>query len=377
MIYYFDNCATTRVDDEVVALLNKFHTENYFNPSALNKFSAAVAREISASRELIATTLGATPQEIFFTSGGTEADNTAIFGALRAKGGNIVLCASEHSAAYNCVMQLKSRGFEVRIAETTDTGAIDASHFVSLVDGNTLLAIMMHANNETGAINDVKALNSAVKAKNPATVTFSDGIQAVTKIPVNLHDLGVDMYSYAGHKIHCSKGIGCLYVKNGVYCSPLLYGSGQEKGFRSGTEYVGAAVALGYSTQKGVELLSANIEKYRHFKQMIYNTLTEIGNCRVVCTDNCVDCVMSVVVGGTKSEVLVHMLEENGIVVGTSSACSSKNKQSRVLTAAKLTPSEAGAVIRISFSKYTTAEEVAYLCAKLSEAATTLRKIMR
>ena len=195
MTYYFDNCATSRADDDVIAILDKYQRETYYNPSARSSFSLAVAKELKSARESIAKTMGVTADEIYFTSGGTESDNIAIFGSGKSKSGNVVVTASEHSAVYNAVMKLGDRGYEVRLANVTRDGHIDVDDFVSKVDDNTVLACFMHVNNETGAISDVKNINRLVKAVNPRTLTLSDGVQAVGKIPVNLRSLGVDFYS--------------------------------------------------------------------------------------------------------------------------------------------------------------------------------------
>ena len=194
MIHYFDNCATTRVDDDVLRILNDYAVEEYYNPSARSTFSMHVANDLAVARENIADKLGVSAGEIYFTSGGTESDNIAVLGALRSKRGNIVVSAIEHSAVYNAVKELGSKGYEIRIANTLTDGHIDVEDFLSKVDEYTVLACFMHVSNETGAVNDVKSINSSVKSKNNKTVTFSDGVQAVGKIPVNIRYLGVDLY---------------------------------------------------------------------------------------------------------------------------------------------------------------------------------------
>ena len=194
MVHYFDNCATTRVDDEVQKILSRYAAEIYFNPSARSTYSLNVANDINTARRDIARRLGVNDTEIFFTSGGTESDNIAIMGSLRAKRGNVVISLIEHSATYNAVAELSNRGYEVRIAKTLADGHIDANDFISKVDEQTVLACFMHVSNETGAINDVRAINAMIKAKNADTVTFSDGVQALGKIPVNIRYLGVDLY---------------------------------------------------------------------------------------------------------------------------------------------------------------------------------------
>jgi cysteine desulfurase len=375
MYYYFDNCATTRVDDEVLQILNRYHVDTFYNPSALTNVSMMVKNDVESSRQRIAKALGVAPKELYFTSGGTEADNTAILGAVKNKKGNVVVTASEHSAVYNAVMQLKNRGIEVKLAKTTSDGHIDVDDFVSCVDENTLLACFMHVNNETGAINDVKQINALVKAKNARTITFSDGVQAVGKIPVNVKSLGVDLYTFSGHKIHCSKGTGCLYVKNGVSVNPLIVGGGQENGFRSGTEYVAGCVALATAVENAVKNVATNTQTFAIYKQILVDTLSNL-DAKINCTQNVSPAILSVAFKHIKGEVLLRMLEMDGILVGTGSACSSKNKVSRVMGAIGLENQYTEGVLRISFSKYNTVEQVQALCDALAKNVNSLRKTM-
>ncbi len=376
MIHYFDNCATTRVDDDINELIVRYNSDKYFNPSARSSYSLEVANDIADARERIAKILYATDGSILFTSGGTESDNLAITGALRAKRGNIVVTASEHAAVYNAVTELGSKGYDIRCAATLTDGHIDTEDFLSKVDDETILACFMHVNNETGAVNDIKAINRSVKGKNPKTVTFSDGVQAVGKIPVNLRDLGVDMYSFSGHKIHCTKGIGALYVKNGVRLVASMHGGGQEKGLRSGTEFVAGIVALAASVSKAAQLVSGNTEKFLNFKQVIRSALSDISDMKENCTREVSPAIMSMAFANIRGEVLLHMLERYEIIVGTGSACSSKNKQSRIAKAIGLDPDYSEGLIRISFSKYNSPDEVQLLGDKLAICVTELRKTM-
>lgn len=376
MIHYFDNCATTRVDDQVMAQLQRFATEQYFNPSARSTFSLQIANEIALSREKIAKLLGANTDEILFTSGGTESDNLAICGCLRAKKGNIVVTASEHSAVYNTVIHLKEQGYELRIANTLPDGHIDVADFLSKIDSQTQLACFMHVNNETGAINDVKQINIAVKKINNRTITFCDGVQAVGKISVNLHALGVDLYTFSGHKFHASKGTGGLYVRKGITLSPIVQGGGQEKGMRSGTEYVGGIITLSTALSLAISNISQNTKNFQIYKQIVRDALADVPNWKENCTSNCSPAILSLAFADIKGEVLLHMLEQYDIVVGTGSACSSKNKQSRIAKAIGLDSNYSEGMLRISFSKYNTMEEVQLLAEKLAFCVKSLRKTM-
>lgn len=376
MIHYFDNCATTRVDDDVAEIVTQYNTTKFFNPSARSTFSLQVANDIASAHDQVAKVLGATAQELIFTSGGTEADNLAILGSLRAKRGNIVVTASEHSAVYNTVSELANRGYEIRYAKVLSDGHIDIDDFVSKIDSETILACFMHVNNETGAINDIRSINSFVKKVNPKAVTFSDGVQAVGKIPVNLRHLGVDVYSFSGHKIHCCKGIGGLYVKSGVKFAPTQFGGGQEHGLRSGTEFVGGIIAFATSVAKAASELKNHSEQFAAYKQIVRNHLADVPCWKENCVENVSPAIMSLAFADLKGEVLLHMLEKYDIIIGTGSACSSKNKQSRIAKAIGLDSKYSEGILRISFSKYNNIEEVQLLGEKLAECVKELRKTM-
>lgn len=377
MIHYFDNCATTRVDDTVLETINKYQTEKYFNPSARSTYSLDVANDIAVSRAKIASILGVDSSEVYFTSGGTEADNIAILGALRSKrSGNVVVTATEHSAVYNTILELSGRGLEIRIANSLPDGHIDIDDFISKVDPDTVFACFMHVNNETGAINDVKKINSLVKSKNPKVITFCDGVQAVGKIVVNVASLGVNLYSFSGHKIHCSKGTGCLIVRKGTKISSIIFGGGQEKGLRSGTEYVAGIVALSKALEISVRLINENSQNFLQYKSIIRNKLDGRVDYKELCIDNASPSIITFAFADIKGEVLIHMLEKYKIIAGTGSACSSKNKQSRTAKAIGLDARYTEGVLRISFSKYNAKAEVEFLAEKLRDCVLELRKTM-
>lgn len=377
MIHYFDNCATTKVDEAVLETINKYQTEKFFNPSARSSYSLDVANDMAHSRNVIAKLLGVDSSEVYFTSGGTEADNLAILGSLRSKrSGNIVVTATEHSAVYNTIVELGNRGLEVRVANSLFDGHIDVDDFISKVDSNTVFACFMHVNNETGAINDVKTINTLVKGKNPKVVTFCDGVQAIGKIPVNIANLGVNLYSFSGHKIHCSKGVGCLIVRKGTRLNSILFGGGQEKGLRSGTEYVAGIVALSKALENSVGLIDENSHNFLQYKSIIRSKLDGIPNYNELCVDDVSPSIITFAFADIKGEVLIHMLEKYEIIVGTGSACSSKNKQSRMAKAIGLDSRYVEGILRISFSKYNTKEEVGFLAEKLRDCVIELRKTM-
>lgn len=376
MISYFDNCATTRADDNVVETLVKYASVKYFNPSARGTYSMEVANDIAKARSDVASLLGANNYSVYFTSGGTESDNLGIVGVIKNKKGNIVATASEHSAVYNVLMDFQNKGIDVRFARVLDDGHIDVNDFLSKVDSNTLLACFMHVNNETGAINDVRSLNAAVKSITSRAITFCDGVQAVGKIPVNVGWLGVDIYTLSGHKFHGPKGVGAILVSKSTRITPILLGGGQEKGVRSGTENVGAIVAMAQALGTSQLNVENNQIVFENYKIIIRNALSQLTGWRENCTQNCSPAIMSLAFAGIKGEVLLHMLESFEIIVGTGSACSSKNKQSRIAKVIGLPIDYSEGIIRISFSKYNTEEEVRLLADKLLQSVVSLRKTM-
>ncbi len=373
-LLYFDNCATTKIDDDVLQIVSDYAKNKFFNPSARSSLSLEVSNDLAVARRQIARLVGADEDEIFFTSGGTESNNIAILAGGKSRKGNVVVTAAEHSSVYNPVMQLAGKGYEIRIAKVLPDGHIDVDDFVNKVDENTALACFMHVNNETGAINDVRRINALVKQHAPKCQTLSDGVQAVGKIPVNIHSLGVDFYSMSGHKIHGSKGSGFLYVRRGTKCNPLVFGGGQGHGMRSGTEFVGGQIALATALAKATKLVNDPI--FADLRNTVTDKLQQVANYKILCNTDNTPRILTAAFADIKGEVLVHMLEKYNIVVGTGSACSSANKQSRVAKAIGLEPRYTEGIIRISFTDGITVADADFLADKLVQCVAELRKTM-
>lgn len=370
---YFDNAATTKADPEILEKFIEYQTEKYFNPSSLNRFSAEVAKDIASARKRIGDALGLDSNGLIFTSGGTESANMAIFGVSFHNGCNIVTTETEHSAVYNSAVSMKNKGCEVRFAAAKSDGSVDEKDLSEKVDGKTVLVAVMHVNNETGAVNDIKSLVKTVKAKNPCVLFFSDGTQAAGKIPLNVNELGVDMYALSGHKFHAPKGIGALYVKKGVTLKPFHIGGGQENGLRSGTENVGGIVAMSYALEKAVFSVTQNNQNFARYRQILKNAFDVIGDCKILAEGS--SAILCAAFGGIKSQVLSNILEQDGIVVGLGSACSSKNKRNRVMLAAGLGKHYIEGVVRLSFSRYNTVPEIEALALNLIRSVEYLRKL--
>lgn len=373
---YFDNCATSKIDDEVLEEMMEFQRKYFYNPSSLYKISAEITNKINRSRESIAKIIGASANEIYFTSGGTESNNLALFGTMRGRKGRIITSMAEHASVYNPINELKNRGFEVVYAPLNPDGSVNVEKFANLADNSVALVALMHVNNETGAINDIKSLSSIAKEKNSNCIFFCDGVQSFCKIPVNVKNLGVDMYSMSAHKIHGPKGVGALYVAKNISINPILFGGGQEYKLRSGTENTAGIVGFAKAANKAFDLIEENIAKYVEFNDILNNIITDKVSDFKKLSDNSVKNMCTLAFKHIKSEVILHMLEADDIFVGNGSACSSKAPYSRIATAINLPKEYAEGIIRICFCKYNTQSEVEELGDKLCKSVNQLRKLM-
>ena len=378
-IRYFDNAATTRLDGDLLPIIQKYNTEKYFNPSAWSGFSTEVARDILTARENIADLIGANFYEITFVSCGSEGDNMAMLGCLKGFNGNIVTSQVEHAAVYNTAMYLKSKGVEVRFVDLLPDGRADPESLVKLVDKDTQFVCLMHVNNETGAINDIKTLCQSVKKINEKCLFICDGVQSFGKIKVNVKNLGVDFFIASGHKINAPKGIGFVYRKKNIHVSPLIRGGGQENGLRSGTENVANIMAFSAASTGAVGKIDENTSKFKEIRNNILNIVYQ--NCQdfYVATEDeyCSPNILTLFFADIKTEVLLHMMEKYGFVFGTGSACSSKNKTSRVITSLKVNKRYKEGMVRISFDKYSTVSDAKEFAKCLAECVNNLRKTLR
>lgn len=374
---YFDNCATTIVDDEVITAMNKIHKELFFNPSSLSASALQAKNLIEDSREIVAKCIGVQKSEILFTSGGSESNNTAIFGSSRNNKGKIITSKTEHASVFYTLNEMKNRGFDVVYAPLNSDGSVKTEKFEDLIDNETRLVALMHVNNETGAINDIAELCKKTKAKNKNCLFLCDGVQAFCKVPVNVKNLGVDFYSMSAHKIHGPKGVGALYIKNGVKISPLIFGGGQENNLRSGTENVAGIVGFGVAAKNANALIEDNFNKYVAFKTILKDTISNIvDNFIEISSNNSSPNIFSVAFKNIKSEVLMRFLEAEGFIVGNGSACSSKSKLNRISQAINLSQEYSEGIIRICFCKYNTEDEVIQLANSLASNVQRLTKLM-
>ncbi len=358
---YLDNSATTKPFDEVIVEMARSMAEGWHNPSAAYPLGVAVEDTINRARMLVTKALGG--GKLVFTSGGTEADNLAIFGAATAKRSRFVTSAVEHPAVLAAFEELKARGQDVVVLPVDGSGLVPLDALVDAVDWDTALVSVMHVNNETGAIQDIAALAAAVRAKSPGAVFHSDGVQAFLKVPAELAKWGVGLYSVSAHKVHGPKGVGALWVGDGVKLKPHAYGGGQEQGLRSGTENVPGI--LGFA--KAVEVYSQGLEQRRaammELKLMLADGLQAIDGAIVngPAPQDGAPHILNVSFEAVTGEVLLRALAEQGVYVSTGSACGARQrKPSATLKAMGLSDARVGSAIRFSLSTMNTTDDIAH-----------------
>ncbi|MBQ8533581.1 MAG: cysteine desulfurase [Clostridia bacterium] len=365
---YFDNSATTPPATEAVQTAVRFMTEEYGNPSSLHHMGISAAAALNNARKIIADELGCDVSEVYFTSGGTESNNTAIIGgAIKNKhiGNGIVTSAFEHDSVINTVKSLEAEGFKAQFVSPDKNGCISAEKFAEKVDKNTALVSCMLVNNEIGTINDVAQIFKLAKAKNPSVICHCDAVQAFGKISCLVKKLCCDMMSISGHKIHAIKGVGALYIKKGLVIRPRNIGGGQENSMRSGTESVPLIAAFSEATKLCKQKAEHHI-KVQSLNERIKNALINEGF-SINSPSDAIPYILNVSVLGVRSEVVLNYLSSKGICVSAGSACS-KGKRSHVLSSMGLDAKRIDSAIRISLSRYNTEDEADKLINALIEA---------
>lgn len=356
---YLDNAATTKPCDEAKAAVMK-GLEVFGNPSSLHRAGLDAELLVSDAREIIADALGVTPDEVYFTSGATESNNTAIFGAYKAHGKRkkrVVISSVEHPAVKNPAQELEDMGCEVIRISPDENGEINARDIFAAVNEDTFLVSCMLVNNENGYILPVEKAFSMIKKKYPQVITHCDCVQGFMKIPVKAKKLNADMISLSGHKIYAPKGIGALYVKKGLRLPPLTFGGGQERGMRPGTEAVPNIAAFA----KACEIRMAHFdEDYAHVQELAdylkQQVAAELPDA-VINGEGDIPHVVNLSMPGCKSEVMLHVLEGDEVYISSGSACS-KGKQSGVLKALGLPKARTDSALRVSFAPFNTKEDV-------------------
>lgn len=375
---YLDNAATTKMTEGSLRVLKEANEERWFNASALYKEASEETRRIREAREALSAALRAGGGELYFLSGGTEADNTALLCTRKPKGSRVIVGEGEHDAVINPAKLLKEQGFDVVFAPIKPDGGVDEEKFAELLTPDVSLVSVMHVSNETGAVNDIAKLVRMTKKASPKAVFHSDGVQAFGKVKVDLRALGVDLYTVSGHKIGAPKGIGALYVAKGAPVRPLVYGGGQEKGFRSGTENGPAIEAFAVAAETAVRDLSANCSKKRDYIEHLAKDIADAVPDAVFITDRgrSAPHILTVAFAGVRGEVLLHALDARGIMVGVGSACSS-HRESRFKSLLGLDEAHRDGIVRFSVSERNDIDEVPVVVQALKEETEKLRKFAR
>ncbi len=374
-LIYLDNSATTKPCKGAIENINKCLTENWGNPSSLHTIGINAELELSYARSAVAKKLSCREDEIFFTSGGTEANNIAILGgaAAKAKRGNrVVTTAIEHPSVLNCFKELEEKGFEVVYLHPQSNGIISESDIKNAIDKNTILVSIMLVNNEIGSIQPVAAAAKAIKEIGAPALLHCDAVQAFGKLPIDVHRLGVDSLSLSGHKIHGPKGVGVLYKAKNVTLKQTVFGGGQEKGVRSGTEALPCISGLRGAIEELPDL-NSQLKKQKELFNYAKDALLNTGIVKINSTDDALPYILNISVPGYRSETLLHFLEAKGIFVSSGSACA-KGNISYVLDSIGLSAKEIDSSLRISFSRYNTKEDVDALALEMANASKVLKR---
>ncbi|CCZ58682.1 cysteine desulfurase family protein [Hungatella hathewayi] len=383
MDVYFDNSATTKVLAPVADLVMKVMTEDYGNPSAKHGKGMRAEQYIKEAAEIIAGTLKVSPKEIVFTSGGSESNNMALIEtamANRRAGNHIISTAIEHASVYNPLAYLEEQGFEVTYLPVDHNGHISLEDLERAVRRETILVSVMYVNNEIGAVEPVEEIAKLIHKINPAILFHVDAIQAYGKFVIRPKRQGIDLLSVSGHKIHAPKGIGFLYVDSRVKIKPLIYGGGQQRGLRSGTENVPGIAGLGAAAREMYRDHSERLKRMYEIKDYMISRLGEVEGTTVnsLPGDQSAPQIVSAGFSGVRSEVLLHALEEKGIYVSSGSACSSNHPAvSGTLKGIGVKKELLDSTLRFSFGVFNTKDEVDYCISVLQELLPVLRRYQR
>lgn len=380
---YFDNSATTRVLEPVRDIVVKIMTEDYGNPSAKHKKGMEAERYIKEAAEIIAGTLKVAPKEIVFTSGGSESNNMALIETAMANkraGNHIISTGIEHASVYNPLAYLEEQGFSVTYLPVDPQGHIRLEELEAAIRPETILVSIMYVNNEIGAVEPIEAISKIIKKKNPSILFHVDAIQAYGKFVIRPKRQGIDLLSVSAHKIHGPKGVGFLYIDQRVKIRPLIYGGGQQRGMRSGTENVPGIAGMGVAAKLMYTDHGEKMQSMIILKDYMIDRLSEIDGVTVnsLSGDLSAPQIVSASFLGVRSEVLLHALEDKEIYVSSGSACSSNHPAvSGTLKGIGVKPDLLDSTLRFSFGVYNTKEEVDYCIDVLKELLPVLRRYQR
>ena len=385
MEVYLDNSATTRTFPEVAELMSKIMCEDYGNPSSMHNKGVQAERYVRYGRETLAKILKVNEKEIYFTSGGTESDNLALIGCAMANyraEKHLITTKIEHPAILQTMHYLEDQGFEVTYLSVNDKGQISLQELQNAMRKDTILVSIMHTNNEIGAVEPIAEAGRLIKSTNPSTLFHVDAVQGFGKYRIYPKRMGIDLLSVSGHKIHGPKGVGFLYIGEKVKIHNIIYGGGQQKNLRSGTENVPGIAGMAKAAEMLYNHLEEDAERLYSLKDYFCEGLRKIPDIRINNPEGMEGAphIVSLSVAGVRSEVLLHALEDKGIYVSAGSACSSNKPHtagSATMKAIKLPEEFLDSTLRFSMSVYTTREELDYTLQVMYDIIPMLRKYTR
>lgn len=382
MEVYFDNSATTKMSEEAIEAVASGMREFFGNPSSLHNLGLKSEKKLRECREILAKTINASENEIYFNAGGTEGNNLILKGILKP-GSHYITTPFEHASVLNTTKRLEENGVKVTYLKLDENGRIDLEHLKESITKDTVLVSVMHVNNEIGVIQDIEKIGHIIKENSNRAKFHVDGVQSYTKIPIDVQKMNIDFLTVSGHKFHGPKGCGFVYVRKNNNLVPLIEGGSQEFGLRAGTQNIGCIMGLTKAAEISCGNMEENFEKVKEIKARFIEELQSIDNVRInsPLSDEFLPYILSVSFRGVRGEVLLHFLEESGIYVSTGSACSSKERVriggSYVLKALGLNNDEIGGGIRFSFSDDNTLEEVDYTIDVLNKGLKFLRRLKK
>lgn len=351
---YLDNAGTTKMFEECLAVIEKYACQTFFNPSAGYEPAIQIGKDLDNVRKLIMDKIGAVKGSVIFTGGATESNNLAIMGSRKNGKWNYVFSMGEHPSVYNVAKELALQGYEVRFVKLDKNGQIDYEDLQKNIDEKTRLISVMHVSNETGAVNDIAKVNYLRNKYAPNALLQVDGVQAFCKIEIDAKTCGIDFYTISAHKFHGPKGVGALYVKNPQILKNIVFGGGQESGYRSGTENVPGIMAMKCAIEKIDD--DVNYMHAKALKSLMSSILSVDPKIGIIETES--PYILSASFNGVNGETLMRVLQDKGILVGKGSACSTKKAGNRTLESMGLNKDEIKSHIRISFGGYETEDEI-------------------
>ena len=368
---YFDNAATTKPYEEVLKVFKEYGADEYFNPSASYSLSFNLYKKIGDIRKEFISILNGDIESdnVIFTASATESNNLAIFGSCFNKEKKYLFSVGEHPAVYNCAMELKNKGYKVAFIPLQRNGQIDYEKLESLCDSDVCFVSTMFVNNETGAVNDLIKIRNIIDKKTKNCVFHVDGVQGFCKIPINIIEAKINLFSMSAHKIHGLKGLGALYISKGTKLKKIIFGGGQEFGLRSGTVNYPGIASFCKAAQITCENMEKNFTKVSYLKKYLTEKLAEIksNKIKLVSDNECSPYIISLIFEGNRGETIMRFLDSKNILVGTGSACSSNKVGNRILENMGYNNNQILGSIRISFSADNSQTEIDYLITCIKE----------